>query len=92
MNLKYGMRLKNITPEVAKELKLPTDAEGVVVTEVKPGSLAQKGEFRVGDIIFRVEKYPIKSIADFDNIMNKYSSIKRVYVKRAGFVYIFALP
>jgi serine protease Do len=65
-----GLVVQNITPEIAKHLNLK-DKRGVIVTDVQPGSPAQEGDIRSGDIIKEIGRKPIKNIEDFKEAMTK---------------------
>jgi serine protease Do len=60
-----GMRLQNITPDVARQLRLKTDEQGVVVTQVEPGSIAEKAGIRAGDVIISVGGERIGNLTEF---------------------------
>src|SRR5436309_5010137 len=49
-----GVKVSNITPALADELRLDPSAEGVVVIDVANGSLAQNFGFQKGDIVLSV--------------------------------------
>jgi serine protease Do len=60
---KLGMTVKNITAEQAERWGIP--AQGVVVTDVKPGSFADDVNMNPGDVILQVNRQPVSSEADF---------------------------
>jgi S1-C subfamily serine protease len=63
-NGKLGLTLQPLTPEMAKQLDLPSDSGGMVVTEVDPnGASAEEGISR-GDVILEINKRPVNSAAD----------------------------
>ncbi len=66
----FGLVVQNITPEIAKHLNLK-DKRGVIVTDVQPGSPAQEGDIKSGDIIKEIDRKPIKNIEDFKEAMKK---------------------
>ena len=53
-----------MTPEVAQGLGLDR-SDGVVITEVKPGSAADEAGLRAGDLIVEVNRRPVKNLADY---------------------------
>jgi serine protease Do len=60
----FGMSLSNITPDVRRRLRLDDDATGAVVVEVEPTSPAARAGIMAGDVITRVGRSPIGSVAD----------------------------
>lgn len=62
-----GLSVANITPEIAQKFKLEKD-QGVVVTYVEPGSLADYAGIFPGDIIMQIDKRDINNIDDFNKV------------------------
>jgi len=60
----FGMSLSNITPDVARRLRLDADTRGAVVVDVDQASPAAKAGIMEGDVITRVGRAPIGSVAD----------------------------
>jgi serine protease Do len=65
-----GVEVENVTPEVARELKLPSATNGVVVKEVSPASRAADAGLRPGDVIQEANHRPVKSVNDFRSALN----------------------
>jgi Do/DeqQ family serine protease len=63
-----GMKVANISPALADELRLDASAEGVVVLEVADGSLAQNLGFQKGDVIAAVNNEKVARTRDLDRI------------------------
>ncbi len=72
-----GMKLKKVTPEVAKELGLKS-LKGIVVLEVKENSLAYNSDIRPGDVILQANGNPVSSVEEFKNIIENDASKKGV--------------
>lgn len=53
-----GVALKDVAPDLAKELALP--GTGVVITEVEEGSPAEKAGLRKGDVVLRIDSRPVQ--------------------------------
>jgi S1-C subfamily serine protease len=58
-----GITVQPVTPALASRLKLP-GTEGVVVTDVQPGSPAADAGIQPDDVILQVNRQPVKSGAD----------------------------
>jgi serine protease Do len=56
-----GITVRNLTPEMAKRLRLKNET-GVVVTRVEPGSPAASAGIQTGDIIREVDRKPVKDV------------------------------
>jgi serine protease Do len=64
---KLGLMLSQLTPEAREQFELPADAQGVVVTDVQPGSPAAEKGLQQGDVILEANRKPVsdpKAIAD----------------------------
>jgi serine protease Do len=59
----FGLRLQNISPQDARELKL-NSASGALIADVEQGSPAARAGLRPGDVIVRVGREPITSATD----------------------------
>jgi serine protease Do len=59
----FGLRLQNISPADARELRLDTN-RGALIADVEQGSPAARAGLRPGDVIVRVGREPIASAAD----------------------------
>ncbi|MDR4503932.1 MAG: DegQ family serine endoprotease [Candidatus Scalindua sp.] len=72
-----GLTVQTLTPQLAEQFGAKED-EGVVVTEVKPGSIAAMAGIRSGTVIMQVDRKPVKSAAEFKSAVEKSSSDKSV--------------
>ncbi|MCD9187493.1 MAG: DegQ family serine endoprotease [Pyrinomonadaceae bacterium] len=61
---KLGLSLQPVTPQVAKQLNLDSDGEGLVVVDVDPnGASAEAGIMR-GDVILEINKKTVATLDD----------------------------
>jgi serine protease Do len=60
----FGLSLSPLTPDLARQLNLPSGAPGVVVTAVEPRSPAARGGVHPGDLILEVNRRPVRSMHD----------------------------
>jgi len=79
-----GVKIANISPAVADELRLDATAEGVVVTEVADGSVAQSVGFQRGDVIAEVNGEKIARTRDLDKASKQRQRLWRITIVRAG--------
>ena len=66
----FGLVVQNITPEIARHLNMK-ERRGIIVTDIQPGSPAENADIRAGDIIKEMNRKPVKSVADFKEIIKK---------------------
>jgi Do/DeqQ family serine protease len=70
-NGKLGLSLQPLTPEMAKQLNIPAETEGLVVTEVAPnGAAAEEGITR-GDVIMEINRRAVATIDDVQSALDK---------------------
>ncbi|MGD0229866.1 MAG: PDZ domain-containing protein, partial [Syntrophorhabdales bacterium] len=60
---KWGLQLRELNPEVARQMGLRQD-QGVVVAGVRPGSPADEASIQRGDIILEANRKPVKGVED----------------------------
>jgi serine protease Do len=70
VEIKIGLSVQEITPEIAEELGLE-DETGVIVAGVAPGSPAEDADFNQGDIIKEINRKGIKNLRDYRMAMDK---------------------
>ena len=63
-----GLAVQPVTPEIAQSLGLDRP-EGVVITDVKPGSSGDEAGLRSGDLITQINRRPVKNLADYNREM-----------------------
>ena len=69
----FGLRLQNISPGDARELKLES-SKGALIADVEQGSPAARAGLRPGDVIVRVGREPIASATDAQRELGKVAS------------------
>ncbi len=80
----FGATVANLSPALADELRLDTQAQGVVITAVADGSTAQSIGFRKGDIVVSVNNQKIAKPADLERIAAGGGRQWRITIMRGG--------
>ena len=70
---KFGITVRNITPDLADRLGIAA-GKGVVVQDVKQGSFAEDLGLNRGDVILEVNKQPVNTPDDFSKIESSLKS------------------
>ncbi len=73
-----GMSLEQIDSDTAREIGLPENFQGVVVTQVTPGGPANIAGIGRGDVILEVDRKPVKNEDDFFKVVKS----KKTYLLR----------
>jgi serine protease Do len=61
-----GVSVEDLTPEVARQLRLPDDVTGVIVSNVDPASAAAEAGLRQGDVIQQVNRKNVVNVREFE--------------------------
>jgi serine protease Do len=64
-NILKGVQVQDLTPEIRKELNIPKQINGVIVTNIDEGS-AVEGVLTRGDVLIQVNKRKIGSLKDYE--------------------------
>jgi serine protease Do len=70
-NSTLGLSVASLTDEIAERIGLNAEAQGVVVTNVDGGSLADEAQLRPGDIIVAVGGKPVPTDKEFYQIVSR---------------------
>ncbi|MGB5919198.1 Do family serine endopeptidase [Arcobacter sp.] len=80
-----GLQLSDLDTNIIDRFRLPRNITGVLITNVKPKSDAEKVGFQAGDVIIQIEDITINRFSDVQEALRKYNDkYKRVYVNRQG--------
>ena len=80
-----GLSVTAIDDNARYKYRLPADAAGILVTDVKAGSNAEKIGFEKGDIIIQIAEENIKNMDDFNKALANAKGKKTlVWVNRGG--------
>jgi Do/DeqQ family serine protease len=79
-----GVKVANLSPALAEELKIDPATEGVVIVDVANGSIAQSLGFQRGDVVLVVNNNTIAHTRDLDRATREQSRLWRISVSRNG--------
>jgi len=79
-----GVTVDNLTPQDARQLGLPPNTKGVIVTDVDPGSQAAAAGLQKGDVIQQVNRKPVTNADDFTAALRHSSGESLLLVNREG--------
>ncbi|WDT78711.1 MAG: DegQ family serine endoprotease [Candidatus Manganitrophus sp.] len=66
-----GAQVRNLTPEAAREMNLPKGLEGVVISRVEAGSLAEEAGLRAGDVILEVNRTAVRNTREYEQALSR---------------------
>ena len=80
-----GLQVQDITPDVARRYRLPEDIGGVVVTDVKFKSPAERAEIKQGDVIMKIGWTRVKNAEHFYEVSSKLGTgVQMLLIYRDG--------
>ena len=79
-----GLKVANLSPALADEMRIETSLTGVVVTDVPDGTPGQSVGFQKGDILVSVNGTRIEKTADLDKLTKAGSRMWRITINRGG--------
>lgn len=81
----FGISMHEVTPAVAKELKLKQQS-GIYVAEVMEGGAARKAGIKSGDVIVKMNGFEVTTPAEFQEQLVKYNpgTVVQVELNRDG--------
>ena len=79
-----GAEVANLSPALAEEISLDTDASGVVVMRIKRGSPADRIGLEPGDILLRLNGGEIESVARLRQLVKRDYATWRIEIVRGG--------
>lgn len=68
---KLGLSLQPLNPQTAKQLNIPPDTQGVVVTDVDQNGAAAETGITRGDVILEINRQPVSSLEDVKSALDK---------------------
>ena len=78
-----GVTVQNLTADLRKQLGVPAETHGVVVTEVDPGSPAAQ-YLQQGDVIMSINRHDVTSVPDFNKLAAEAKGQTLLRVMRNG--------
>ena len=80
-----GVRVQDLTPELAQRARVDPGTKGVVVTAVTPDSPAANAGLDPGDVILEINRQPVTSVADYKKVASKLKKGETVLLRvRSG--------
>lgn len=86
-----GATVANLNPALAEELGMGQSLQGVVVLGLKRGSIAQRMNFKAGDIVIKVNDMPVARVDDLKRVADRANNGWRVTLNREGETVTFTI-
>ncbi len=79
-----GATVANLSPALAEEIDLPGAWEGIIVTKIERGSVANRLRFRVGEILLAVNQKEVRRIEELLPLLKQRSKTWAITFNRGG--------
>ena len=81
-----GVSTENVTPDVAEQLGLAKDTRGVVISDIIPGSAAEKAGLKRTDVILAVNDHAVSALEELRLLIAQMTpgTVARIKVVRDG--------
>ncbi|MSU66340.1 MAG: Do family serine endopeptidase [Opitutus sp.] len=81
-----GVSTENVTPDVAEQLGLPKDTRGVVISDIIPGSAAEKAGLKRTDVILSANEHPVTTLEELRLLIAQLTpgTVARLKIARDG--------
>jgi serine protease Do len=79
-----GITVEDLDSQTARQLHVPANTAGVVVTDISPSSPAVDSGLRPGDVIQEVNRKPVRNTSDFEAAMRNAKDQTLLLVNRQG--------
>jgi serine protease Do len=76
----FGLSLDNVTPDVARELRLRPGVDGALVVDIEPTSEAADAGVRRGDVILEINRQRVHSAADAGRALRSVNGGQTVFL------------
>jgi serine protease Do len=86
-----GVTVQNLTTDLRKQLGVPAETHGVVVTEVDPGSPSAQ-YLTQGDIIMSINRHDVNSVVDFNKLAAEAKGQTLLRIMRNGQAAFVVIP
>src|SRR5262249_18616864 len=62
---RLGIAVADLTPELARQLKIPNNIRGVIIGDVQEGSAADEAGLQLGDVVEEVNHKAVRTVNQF---------------------------
>jgi len=87
-----GLKVSELTPEIARQLGFDENEKGVIIANLKPGSKGELAGVRQGDLIKEINRRPVSALADYHKKMQEIKKGETIHLlikrSRVGFIVI----
>jgi serine protease Do len=79
-----GVQIENLTPQIAQQLGLSAQTQGVVVSQVSPESAAAEAGLAQGDVVVEVNRHAVHNTQEFQQAMSRSNGASTLLLVHRG--------
>jgi serine protease Do len=79
-----GITVQALTPEIRQQFSLPSDEQGVVISNLDPESPATQAGLQPGDVIEEINRQRVRSVGDFQRLAAEAKGDTLLRINRQG--------
>ena len=87
-----GLKVSELTPEIARQLGFEENEKGVIIANVKTGDKGELAGIRQGDLVKEINRRPVSAVEDYHKKMQKIKKGETIHLlikrSRIGFIVI----
>ncbi|MDH4100807.1 MAG: PDZ domain-containing protein, partial [Nitrospirota bacterium] len=94
-NVLESLDVEDITSRMRREMNLPAEIKGVLISDVKPETAAESAGLQEGDIIEEVNRQPVRNFVDFTKASRKVKAGENVLLlifREGNHLYVTVTP
>jgi serine protease Do len=86
-----GVQMENLTPQIAQQLGVSAQTQGVVISQVSPDSSAAEAGLARGDVVVEVNRHAVHNTQEFQQAMSHSNGSNLLLVHRGNQVLYIAV-
>ncbi len=79
-----GVQVQGLTPSLRDQLGVPSNVNGVVITQIDPNSVAAQNGLQEGDVIESINRQPVRTVGDFNKLAAQAKGQVLLRINRQG--------
>jgi serine protease Do len=79
-----GITVQNLTPDIRQQLGLPSDVQGVVISDLDSTSPAAQSGLQQGDVVESINRQPVRSVTEFERLAAQAKGDTLLRINRQG--------
>lgn len=86
-----GFELTELDKNNRKEYKVPSDLDGVIISNIDQRGFAAQAGLQVGDVIYKINNTQIKTVADVKKVLEESNDSNYFFISRKGKEFIIKM-